>query len=199
MIQLDSKLRVFIAIPLPAAVQTAMARDMALLREQLSFQKWVHPEDLHLTLKFIGDIAPSALRALEAGLERVAARSVPFPLRLDGAGTFGPPRAPRVLWAGLAGGLQALHRLQADVERQAAEAGYAPEARAFAPHVTLARRFAGCDSVGPGVTGVTGVGAGKAWSADADWLVDRIVLYRTHMGRSPMYERIGEYAFHAEG
>ncbi|MFK7695075.1 RNA 2',3'-cyclic phosphodiesterase [Paenibacillus sp. HJGM_3] len=201
--------RLFVAVPLPPEVKALVTSALPTLQAGLPFQKWVHPEDVHITLVFLGDTAPAAVPALEAALTRLASRAVPFPLRLEGTGTFGAPQAPRVLWAGLGGSLPALHRLQADAAREAAELGYAPEGRAYAPHVTLARRYA-AGGGGRGSarrhalqpekagTPVPAFSGDALWPAAA-WTADRVVLYRTRMGRSPMYEPLREFVFSSGG
>lgn len=190
--------RLFVAVPIPADIKKAVAAAVLDLKQsgQLPFKRWVHPEDVHVTLKFIGEVAPSATAPIEAELERVAARSNPFPLRLTGTGTFGSPQAPRVLWAGLGGEPERLRALQADVERQLAALGYAPEERPFAPHLTLARQHAGG---GPVRIEPLRERFGADSAAGAEWTVDRLVLYRSHFGRSPMYEPLRTVVFHAGG
>lgn len=189
--------RLFVAVPIPAELRAAAAAAVAAMKARLPFKKWTHPDDLHITLKFIGETASASLPAIETELERVAARSGPFPLRLSRIGAFGAPQAPRVLWAGLDGELRKLKSLQADVERQLAAIGYEPENRPYSPHVTLARQYAGNEP------------ARKEWLDDSPflsdgesafaWTADRLVLYRSHLGRSPMYEPLRTIAFHAGG
>ena len=101
--------------------------------------KWVAPEGIHLTLHFFGDVAVERVPAITGALGRAAARSSPIPLGLAGAGCFPNLDRPRVLWVGLGGDTAGLARLQRDVEAQLAGLGYRPEARAFSPHLTLAR------------------------------------------------------------
>lgn len=204
----SDSMRLFIAVPLAPPIKELVRQAMPALQQEQPFQRWVHPEDLHITLKFLGDTQPTAVPALEAKLGQIASRSMPFSLQLEGIGTFGSPRAPSVLWAGLGGSLQALHRLQADVELEAAELGYAPEGRAYAPHVTLARRYAGGgggqdaplrrQAVQPEEAGTEGPASSALWSA-AEWRADRMTLYRTRMGRSPLYEPLREFVFFAGG
>ncbi|PYI57392.1 RNA 2',3'-cyclic phosphodiesterase [Paenibacillus flagellatus] len=192
----DEHPRLFVAVPIPSGLKAQVAAAANGLKKTLPFKKWVHPDDLHITLKFLGEVVPSSVAAVEAELERIAARSTPFPLRLQGAGTFGAPMAPRILWVGLAGKLQALRDLQADVERQLAPLGYPTEDRPYSPHVTLARQYAGgAPARKDAVRGL--------FPADAEppleWAADRIVLYRSHLGRTPMYEPVRTIAFHAGG
>lgn len=201
MIERTETVRLFVAVPLPDTLKAEIGAAMSGLKQRLSFRKWVHPDDLHITLKFIGEAPPSAIGAIETALERVAARSTPFPLALAGIGTFGAGPAPRVLWLGLGGRLEPLKALQSDVERQLASLGYEPEGRPYAPHITLARQYGGS---APMPREALKDAAGLGPEADADtpprqWTVDRIALYRSHFGRSPMYEPIRTVAFYAGG
>ncbi|MDF2714796.1 MAG: 2-5 ligase [Paenibacillus sp.] len=188
--------RLFVAVPIPAELKAKAGAAMNGLKRQLPFKRWVHPDDLHITLKFIGDVAPSTVPAIETALERIAARSNPFALQLSGAGTFGAPQAPRVLWAGLGDKLQPLKSLQADVESQLAELGYEPENRPYSPHVTLARQYSG---TGPARKDALAGLFRPEGDSPLEWTADRIVLYRSHFGRTPMYEPIRTIVFHAGG
>lgn len=133
-------LRLFTAIELPDDVRDSLAR----LRQPLPGAKWVDRADLHLTLRFAGDIEPRAATEFASNLSLIDADV--FELRLAGLGVFGGA-APHTLWAGVEenAALEALHRQH---ERAARNAGLKPETRKFAPHVTLARfRGAGPDPV----------------------------------------------------
>ena len=101
--------------------------------------RWVRPEAMHLTVKFYGDVAAEAVDALADGLARAAATSRPLDLTLEGLGVFPNPRRPQVIWAGLGGEVASLQALAAEVERISTALGYAPESRAFKPHLTLGR------------------------------------------------------------
>jgi 2'-5' RNA ligase len=100
--------------------------------------KLVEPENLHINLKFLGEIGEERVPPLVGALSEAAGRHAPFAVRLRGLGAFPSPRQPRVVWVGLEpwGELEALHR---DVELAAARAGFPREGRRFSPHVTLAR------------------------------------------------------------
>src|SRR5437660_12146600 len=103
---------------------------------------WVQPEGIHLTLKFLGDIQEAQVDALREILSKAAASARPFTLEARGLGAFPNPRAPRVIWLGLHGShddMADLQRLQAAVEDGLAGLGFPKEARAFTPHLTLAR------------------------------------------------------------
>ncbi len=109
------------------------------LRRELQSERirWTRPENLHLTVEFFGATAEETIPTLANALAAAAGASPAFALRLAGLGTFGGARHPRVLWIGVdSPGLAALHARAADALRAA---GRSPEARAFAPHLTLGR------------------------------------------------------------
>lgn len=101
--------------------------------------RWARPQGIHITLKFYGDVSAERVPALEAGLTRAAAASAPLDLTVQGLGVFPNPIQPQVIWAGLHGDLAPISQLAAQVEAEAALLGFAPERRAFKPHLTLGR------------------------------------------------------------
>lgn len=123
--------RLFTGIEIPAPVRT----HLSLLRAPIAGARWIEPEDMHITLRFAGDIDGRVADEFAAGLEEIAAD--PFSVTIQGVGAFGG-RDPRVLWAGVEAG-EPLAALQRANERAARAAGLDPEARNFKPHVTLAR------------------------------------------------------------
>ena len=123
--------RLFSGIELPESIR----EDLGDLNQPLPGARWVDMDDLHLTLRFVGDIEKRTaddFADLLAGIEVSA-----FPMRLSGLGTYGG-RDPRIIWAGVEAG-QELERLARGNERAARAAGLAPPARPFKPHVTLVR------------------------------------------------------------
>jgi 2'-5' RNA ligase len=180
----NSMIRLFIGIPLPASVQSLLPSWQSALQRDLKFQKWTHPEDVHITLFFLGDVAPEIVPAMEAELLSIAAETAPFGLRADGLGVFGPPAAPSILWAGIEGDKAQLSELQRLVAGACARQGFAAESRGYRPHVTLARRYRG---TGPFQRAALARAAQPAggWPT---WQVQDIVLYQSHLGRSPSYE-----------
>lgn len=137
--------RLFVALPLPEDAVAALTEAQDRLRRALPGRalRWTQPDQMHLTLQFLGNVVASRVPDLEAALRHAinpdAAR--PFPLHLDGLGAFPNLRRPRVLWAGLGGDSEALAALQTRVA--AACAPFLAEARpdrgGFQPHLTLAR------------------------------------------------------------
>ena len=131
-------MRLFFAIELPGDVQAALGRLKP--REENRDYRWSEPWLLHVTLAFLGEQPAERLDVLQQVGTAAAGASRPGTLRLGQAGSFGSRRAPRVLWVGLDGDLQALSDLQARLAVGLHEAGFALDDRPFSPHVTLARR-----------------------------------------------------------
>ncbi len=130
-------MRAFIAIDLPETIQAALAQLQATFRVACPAARWVRPEGIHLTLKFLGEISEAQAKQVTealAGLERFDQ----FSVEVKGAGFFPDARRPRVFWAGLEAP-PALAQLAKQVEAAMERLGFAPEKRPFTPHLTLAR------------------------------------------------------------
>ncbi|GAB4340188.1 MAG: RNA 2',3'-cyclic phosphodiesterase [Desulfobulbaceae bacterium] len=124
--------RLFVAIDLPEEIKERLTP----LCCGLPGARWVAPEQLHLTLRFIGDVDSTVFRDVREALAGV--RSDGFRLRLEGMGFFPPRGKPRVVWVGVPRSDQLL-RLRNRVESALVAAGLEPEGRKYAPHITLAR------------------------------------------------------------
>lgn len=123
--------RLFVAIEIPAPVRHMLA----LLQGGVPGARWVSPDNLHLTLRFVGDVSSPAIGDLIAGLGQVSAPG--FTLQLEGVGSFGNGRTKSVLWAGVRRS-DALKFLRDKVDRAVVASGFDPDGRKFTPHVTLA-------------------------------------------------------------
>lgn len=124
--------RLFVAIDLPDSIRAQLA-DLA---RELDGARKVPPDQLHLTLRFIGGADNECLQRIKDALATVT--SPPFSLALAGVGCFPSPRRPRVIWAGITAD-ERLVLLQGAVEKAVAAAGIPSEERRFSPHITLAR------------------------------------------------------------
>ena len=124
-------LRLFVAIELPGEVREALGRlQHELQRRGLEKLRWVRPESIHLTLKFLGETPAEKVPAIEEALSRWANDGpVPREMSLGALGGFGGSRYPRVLWIGLEGDLQSLHALQTRIVTALSEIGFPREAR----------------------------------------------------------------------
>jgi 2'-5' RNA ligase len=133
-------MRLFVALELPEDVKRQLATFQADLAARLdrSRMRWAKPDQLHLTLLFLGEVPANRLPSAEASLARVARGSPPLTLATQGLGAFPSPRRPSVLWVGVGGDVDALHALQQRVALELAWLGLADEKR-FRPHLTLAR------------------------------------------------------------
>lgn len=124
---------VFLAVDLGEATRAACAALIEAHRARFT-ARWLLPEKLHCTLVFLGNPAAAQVAGWAQAIDALASRHRPFTLRLQSAGTFATARAPSVLWLGVEGALAELGALQAD-----AQGSLGGEARAYRPHVTLAR------------------------------------------------------------
>ena len=125
-------MRLFIAIALPEDLRAQLSK----LHQGVPAARWVDPDNLHLTLRFIGEADGAQAQDLDAALTQVRAER--FDVTLTGVDCFGRGRKSRALWAGIAP-CPKLDCLRRKVEQAARAAGFAPEGRKFKPHVTLAR------------------------------------------------------------
>jgi 2'-5' RNA ligase len=134
-----SLLRTFIAIEIPTEIRKAIARHSAGLQETIGRAvRWVMPENIHLTLKFIGDTSPASVDLLTQAMRLEAKNHTPFDMRIADLGVFPSQRHPRVLWVGLHAPPQ-LEHLQHGIEAAAARLGYQSEDKPFSPHLTIGR------------------------------------------------------------
>jgi 2'-5' RNA ligase len=133
--------RVFCAVELPPQVRARAAEHAARLRNSSTEVRasWPHADNLHLTLKFLGEIAQARVETLSNAASRAARSIQPFDLTLEGAGAFPPSGSPRVIWLGINDFSGELVRLQSLLEDECETAGFAREERPFHPHLTLAR------------------------------------------------------------
>ena len=124
--------RLFVAIDLPP--------DIAAQLQEICYgvpgAKWVQPEQMHLTLRFIGEVDGGVFRDIKEGLAEV--KSPSFALQVKGLGFFPPRKAPRVLWVGIAP-VEQVSGLRNKIENRLLGMGLAPEGRKYSPHITLAR------------------------------------------------------------
>jgi RNA 2',3'-cyclic 3'-phosphodiesterase len=132
-------LRLFVAIELPGEVRDALGRlQHELQRRGLEKLRWVRPEGIHLTLKFLGETPAEKVPAVEDALRDAVKGTGAQELAFGKLGTFGGSR-PRVVWVDLTGDLDAVRDLQERIEMALHPLGFEREARGWSPHVTLAR------------------------------------------------------------
>jgi 2'-5' RNA ligase len=187
--------RLFVALDPPDPVRRRLAALADELRRGAGRAgeevRWVRPENLHLTLQFLGAVPEERVTAVEAALREAAAEAGrPLHLQVRGAGAFPNARRPRVIWAGLEGDVAPLVALASALGARLAKLGFAPEDRPFAPHLTLGRA-----REGRGAPGLAGALAAAALVEPTPWRVPELVLFESHLSpRGPRYEAVTRVA-----
>lgn len=167
----------FMAVPLPRSLKEKFAGWQRELKPTLPYKNWVHPDDLHITLKFLGAVENEKLYALMESMKRIERLSA-FSLMTGTLGTFGNPKKPRVLWVDVEQKRE-LFRLQQFVEEIALDIGFQQEKRSYSPHITLAKKWHGS---------MQNLSELKQGYTDRQTLsVNQIVLYQIHPGKNPKY------------
>ena len=133
-------IRSFIAIELPDELKSALTRLEARLKsDKQPWVKWVNPHSIHLTLKFLGNIAADRTGEITRAIENAVQGISPFHLEVKELGVFPNLRRVQVVWVGISGEVDKLSQLQKRIETNLTPLGFTPETRAFTPHLTLAR------------------------------------------------------------
>jgi 2'-5' RNA ligase len=188
---LDS-VRAFIAIDLPEDIRRELRRHMERLREAMQGLpvRWVRPEAIHLTLRFLGDTELDLASDLKRELVEVGRANQAFSIGVGGVGCFPNPRRPRVLWVGVHEETGVLKRLQRGVEDMCRQLGFAPERRPFSPHLTLGRvRRGGEVRVGDAFSRIS---EREREDALGQALVEEIVLFQSELSPAgAIYRRLG--------
>jgi 2'-5' RNA ligase len=173
--------RLFVAIELPAELRRLLEERSDTLSSMIhsSIIRWVRPEGIHLTLKFLGDVPGGKLEAVKEAVRTVGPRFSPFEYSVGGLGCFPNTRRPRVIWIGVRERSGRLEVLQAEIEQAYSALGFEKERRPFHPHLTLGRvrrgvRHADHQAVADAITRVEHFSLG-------DYRVEEICLYRSEL------------------
>lgn len=137
----NERIRVFIAIELPASVRELALKHIQLLRNEFPQVRasWERIEKMHITLKFLGDIDEKQFTYLQRAMEETAKEFQSFVISTEGTGAFPSRGVPRILWLSVNDNSGMLSKLQSRIEDKCSEIGFKREDRAFHPHLTLAR------------------------------------------------------------
>jgi RNA 2',3'-cyclic 3'-phosphodiesterase len=134
------KLRAFAGIELPAEIKGELQSiQKALQTPQSNYVKWVEVANLHLTLIFLGNIAPAQIDPISRAFENATCGIRAFELYLQNVGAFPSLDRPNIIWAGLQGDIKTLCAWQKNLEQKLIPLGFPPESRSFSPHLTLGR------------------------------------------------------------
>lgn len=171
------KIRSFVAVDLTEGVRQKVSEILERLQKGARFTgarpAWVQPGNVHLTLKFLGQIDEGQREAVVRALAPIAARHAPHTVRVRGLGVFPSPRAPRVVWIGVKKATP-LFRLQEEVDRALVALGFPEEDREWSPHLTLAR----LKSMRGARALMDVVASHGAWDC-GDWPIHECVLYQS--------------------
>lgn len=171
--QARASVRAFFGLPLPDAHRDALGSYIASCAEAAPAFRWTPAANLHLTLRFLGQVEMSVAEGIAA---RVASAGPPgFDLRLGEAGSFNRGRLAHVVWLGLSEGEESIGELARVVEAETVAAGLEPEGRRFHAHLTLARARARDGAALPPLARAPELPL---------WHAHELILYRSHLGRA---------------
>jgi 2'-5' RNA ligase len=168
--------RVFVAVPIPDALTLFLQQVQARLQARALNVRWVKAKNIHLTLKFLGDIDPARVPEVAVQMDNAACMTPVFTLVARGAGVFPNLRRARVLWVGLAGDLDRLKATQSTLESGLEMVGFKKDSRDFGAHLTIGRTRGRIDA--------KSIGAALELLKDMDsqpFRVDRLILYRSKL------------------
>jgi 2'-5' RNA ligase len=136
----ERQIRSFIAIELPSELKAILGSfQNEMVSAGGSSVKWVSPDSIHITLKFLGNIFTEKVQSISSAIEQACTGVEPFTLEMGELGGFPNLKQPRVLWVGLHGDIERVKSLQMSIDNNLAKLGFDKEKRGFTPHITLAR------------------------------------------------------------
>jgi RNA 2',3'-cyclic 3'-phosphodiesterase len=188
--------RTFVAVEINSPIRARAGELIAALQATSADVKWVEPHNLHLTLKFLGDVHQRDIAELCQAVSQGAAEVEPFELEVRGAGAFPTAARPRTVWLGATEGAKQMIALHDRVEDALAELGYRKEHRRFQTHLTIGRVRGG----GPGIAEL-----GMLLGQQADVLIGRMNVSRvtvfcsTLTSAGPIYDVIGTAQLGGDG
>jgi 2'-5' RNA ligase len=193
----STPLRAFVALPLPDPQREALKRAQDELRQTRSGVKWVAPENFHVTLFFLGGVPADQVPAIEEALDDISRRHVPFPVTLHGVGAFPNVRNPQTVWAGIAGDLDALRALAADVSDAMVELDFERD-KPFKPHLTLAR--ARRDTKSRELSQLSEALQRMKEESFGDFVADEIIMFQSELRpHGPIYTPLSRFPLAGAG
>jgi len=183
---MSEKIRAFIAIELPENVRTAI-RNVQERFEAYRFNvRWVKIANIHLTLKFLGNIGREEIVPIETATLKAIADFKPLSLAAKGVGVFPGIKRPRVIWVGVSGQTQLLMQLQKSIDERLATIGFARENRAFKAHLTIGRVKSRIDP------GQLAAAIGETTGFEPEPLAaDSVILYQSELQPAgPIYTQL---------
>ncbi len=180
-------MRLFIALPLPRDVEEALGKLIFVLKQKAGRIKWVAPKNIHLTVKFLGEVSEDKLENIKSAVGLTAGKYSIVESTIDRVGAFPDLTRPRVIWAGMNGGTETLDRLVGEIEDEMARLGFVREEKRFKPHITLGRV-----KESSGLSDLTAFMKNYHMSPTSLRL-DTLVLFKSTLTpRGPLYDRLFE-------
>lgn len=175
----NDEVRLFVACEVPDDVREAIANVITQLRERSgNAVRWLRPEGIHVTLKFLGEVPQKKLPAIKIAIQEAVLRHHPFNLEVANIGSFGGREGLRIMWVGVAGDVLRLEALARDVNRALSVVGFEPERRPFRPHLTLGRVR---DEVSTRSRAEIEVAVGKTHAPPVAWRTGQVSLMRSRL------------------
>ena len=132
-------MRIFIAVEIPEAIKEKISYIEQELKGEVEKIKWVNPELVHFTLKFLGEISEEGLRKVKEITLQIARKYSPFTLNIEGMGVFPGYSSPRVIWIGVDEGKEMIGKLAEKLDKELGKVGFVREKREWVPHLTVGR------------------------------------------------------------
>jgi 2'-5' RNA ligase len=180
--------RTFVAVEITSPIRARAAELIGALAAAGADVKWVEPHNLHLTLKFLGEVHERDIAEVCQAVERGAAKVEPFELELRGAGAFPNAARPRTVWLGAGAGAEQMVALHGQVEAALAKLGYREEHRRFQTHLTIGRARGG----GPNIAPLAALLGQHADFVAGRMTVDKVTVFSSTLSSAgPIYEILG--------
>ncbi|MDF2788216.1 MAG: 2-5 ligase [Neobacillus sp.] len=183
MINMNKQTHFFFAIKMPLETKLIMQKNTEKLKEILPFSRWVHHEDLHITLAFLGNAPSEKLTSAMENVQATLSGSEGFMLEINKLGIFGKLDFPRIFWADTKESNE-LQVVRKKVFTACLDAGFQLETRPFKPHITLARKWIGDKPFQQNLLNVWA----ELQPEPLLFNVNEVVLYQTHLDKTPKYE-----------
>lgn len=172
----------FFAVKLPKEAKEFLYEWIQARKEDFPFARWIHPEDYHITLVFLGFAEKTMLEQVVEKVKPILEKEAAFTLTFNSNGIFGPQKAPRIFWADVESSEQ-LFSIQRAVYKECVKTGFELDKKPFRPHITLARKW----NSGDDFDIKTLMQIREADENPFSFNVTEVVLYETHLDKTPKY------------
>ena len=183
----NNTLRTFIGIPLSPAAKEMLRKIQEDLQRFPIFVKWVDSSNIHLTLKFLGEITPQKLKSIQTIFPSLFKNSSSFEITITHLGAFPDVEKPRIIWAGISQNAERLTELAQKIENDLALFGFPKEDQEFTPHLTIGRvrSLKNIETIAHEISGKT--------IPPITQTIDTVVLFKSILtSQGPIYEYLSE-------